>query len=639
MIAYLRTTRFYPSAGMRALGRSIALAALVGLVAGVGAVLFHLACITVSHFALVELAGYDQRGPANELGYEDVFGSADASGMRPVADSARRLRPWMLVLVPVAGGLLSGWIVYRFAPEASGHGTDAAIDAYHNKRGRIRARVPLVKMVSSAITLGTGGSGGREGPIAQIGAGFGSFLATKLRLSDAEHRTLMAAGLGAGIGAIFHAPLAGALFSAEVLYRDPDVDAENLIPSFIATTVAYCTLCLVFGFKTLFAVEPMPFNDPLLLLPLTVLTVVVVLGSLAYTRCFYGMHHLFEHLPMPRMLKPALGAGLAGLVALGGYYAMTLVSPEAQHDSLSVLSFGYGILQKMLLGDLPAGLGSAAALLAFVAVGKILTTSLTIGSGGSGGVFGPSMVIGGSLGALSGLMLQALMPDTVTRIDMFVILGMAGFFAAAANTPLSTLIMVSEMTGSYTLLLPAMWVCALAYLMGRRWTLFENQVANRLESPAHRGDFIVDVLEGLTIRDALHRARRQFVTVPMSKSLGEMAYLLTDTRQTSFPVLDEQNHYYGLFSLADIRQYLYETGQFGMLTVAQDLADTDVQPLTLGTNLSDAISQFATGRFEELPVVDEQQSDQIIGLLRRMDVIAVYSAQLMQRKQVEGDAT
>lgn len=160
------------------------------------------------------------------------------------------------MLLPAMGGLVSGWIVYTFAPEAEGHGTDAAIDAYHRKGGFIRGRVPIVKTITSAITLTTGGSGGREGPIAQIGAGFGSFLATTLKLSERERRIMMAAGIGAGVGSIFRAPLAGALFAAEVLYRDPEFESEVIIPAGISSVVAYCLFCLVFGWGSLFESLP-----------------------------------------------------------------------------------------------------------------------------------------------------------------------------------------------------------------------------------------------------------------------------------------------------------------------------------------------------------------------------------------------
>lgn len=183
---------------------------LIGLIAGMGSVVFHLLCQLGSHFLMDQLAGYRPPSPAGE---PHLF-----------APTAVPFNRWMLLFLPAIGGLVSGWLVYTFAPEAEGHGTDAAIDAYHNKRGFIRGRIPILKTIASAITLTSGGSGGREGPIAQIGAGFGSFLATRLKLSDRQRRIMLAAGMGAGVGSIFRAPLAGALFAAEVLYRDPEFE-------------------------------------------------------------------------------------------------------------------------------------------------------------------------------------------------------------------------------------------------------------------------------------------------------------------------------------------------------------------------------------------------------------------------------
>jgi len=603
------------------LGRGIVFAAAVGVVAGCGAIAFQFLRELVSYGAMDWVAGYRPEGPASDV---KLLGLV----------SKTEFRPWLLLVVPAVGGLLSGWLVYRFAPEAEGHGTDAAIDAYHNKRGLIRARVPIVKMLASAVTIGTGGSGGQEGPIAQIGAGCGSYLGTWLKVSDAQRRSLMAAGLGAGIGALFHAPLAGAIFATEVLYRDPDFEAENLIPAFIATTVAYSVYSMVFGFEPLFEVQAMQFDNPYLLMPLTVLAVVMALASLAYVKCFYGLHNLFARWRVPNAVKPAVGGLITGGLAVGAYYALSPLGADAQKDSLSVLSIGYGFLQKVL--D-PQGSALLVGVLLLVGVGKILATSLTIGSGGSAGVFGPSMVIGGTWGAVVGMGFLHFMPTASEwlglRVDVFAVLGMAGFFAAAANTPVSTLIIVSEMTGSYALLLPAMWVCAIAYLLGRGWTIYSEQVASHVDSPAHRGDFIIDVLSGLTIHNAIGRAMRDFRTVPLDMPLNDIVQMIADTRQTCFPVVDQAGRYYGLFGLNDIRQYLYDSAGVGDLAVAQDLARTDQPPLTLQTDLSNAISQFASGCYEELPVVDEENPDGVIGLLRRQDVIAAYSSRLLAMRQ------
>jgi CIC family chloride channel protein len=599
---------------LRLVGRGIVLAALVGVVAGLGAVVFHLLSQGVAHVALKMLAGYDAGGPAHE---KELIGHL-------LGEGRARLIPWLLVLVPTVGGLLSGVIVYWFAPEAEGHGTDSVIDAYHNRRGLIRARVPLVKMIASAITLGTGGSGGREGPIAQIGAGFGSFLANRLKLSDAERRVLLAAGIGAGIGAIFRAPLAGAMFAIEVLYRDPDFEAEALIPAFISTAVAYCVFGLSLGadtFGPLFAVAPgVSFTDPAQLLPLAVLALAMALASFGYCKCFYGMTALFARMRLPRMFRPAIGAMLTGCVALVVYYGLgglRFFQGAAPADGLGVLSYGYGFLQK-ILNPVEGAAALTIGLLLVVGIGKILTTSLTIGSGGSGGVFGPSMVIGGSLGAVVGMLLHRWMPGLVPADDVviFAILGMAAFFAAAANTPVSTLIMVSELTGSYELLLPAMWVCALAYIISRRWTIYAKQVPNRIESPAHRGDFIVDILEGMTVRNAFTQANRHFITIPIEMPLREVVQVITDTRQTSFPVLDHDQRYYGLFSLNDIRKFLYDS-DLGDIAVAHDLAAA-ITPVMLTTDLGEVVARFAQTPYDELPVVDPD--DHVVGVVTDRDI-------------------
>jgi len=632
---------------LHTVGRGIALAAAVGAVAGAGAVLFHLISQWVTELALVGLAGYDQGGPLNEMHIPLPF------DLPP-----RQLIPWMLILVPTVGGLISGWLVYTFAPEAEGHGTDSAIDAYHNQRGIMRSRVPVVKMLASAITLGTGGSGGREGPIAQIGAGFGSFLATKLGLTDVERRILLAAGIGAGIGAIFHAPLAGAMFAIEVLYKDPDFEAEALIPAFIATTVAYCTFGLVTGvifayvfgqptdaFASLFVVGPeIQFTNPALLAPLTALALAMAAMSLVYVKWFYGLVAMFRRWRFPNVLKPAVGAGLTGLVAFVIYWVIEHsgdfvgMHPQSEIDSLSVLSFGYGFLQKLLNPDDPAALPIL--LLLTIGVGKILTTSLTIGSGGSGGVFGPSMVIGGCLGGVVGILFHRWAPNLVTEPDIvvFAILGMASFFSALANTPVSTLIMVSELTGSYELLLPAMWVCALSYLVARKWTIYQKQVENRMASPAHRGDFIIDILEGMTVRDALTETGRRFISVPLEMPLREVMRMITGTRQTSFPVVDDDGRYYGLFSLNDIREFLYDS-DLGDLAVAQDLAAETIRPVLLSTDLGEAIGRFAGSAYEELPVVDPDDAEKVIGMVRRVDVIAAYNAKLMETRSAQLQAS
>jgi CIC family chloride channel protein len=279
----------------------------IGLIAGLGSIVFHYLCQLGLHYFLDMLAGYRPPAPAGEHHL-----------LPPTSVPFNR---WMLLFLPAMGGILSGWLVYTFAPEAEGHGTDAAINAYHNKGGFIRGRVPIVKTIASAITLTTGGSGGREGPIAQIGAGFGSFLATTLKLSDRERRIMMAAGIGAGVGSIFRAPLAGALFAAEVLYRDPDFESEVIIPAGISSVVAYCVFCLVFGWGSLFDSPPFKFPESPGTGPYLVLALVLVATGVFYVKAFYGTIHLFESIKkIPNHIKPAIGGLLTGII---GFFCPT----------------------------------------------------------------------------------------------------------------------------------------------------------------------------------------------------------------------------------------------------------------------------------------------------------------------------
>lgn len=596
---------------LKASGKWFLLSALIGIVAGIGAITFQAASQTVMHYTLTGIGGY---APVEPAGEHSLF-----------APESVDLSPWRLIAVVALGGLVSGAIVFTFAPEAEGHGTDAAIEAFHQKRGLIRARVPLVKMVSSAITIGTGGSGGREGPIAQIGAGFGSFLATRLKLSARDRRIMLAAGMGAGVGSIFRAPLAGALFSAEILYKDADLESDVIVPSAIASIVGYSVFSLflpadsqfvpLFGNRLHYALA-----SPAELLPLALLAGVLVLGGVLYIKVFYGTHHLFQKMPVPRPLRAMIGAALTGVCGIGLFWML-----GRDERALGVLATGYGVLQIALEDTSRLGVP----LLLAIALAKIVTTSLTISSGGSGGVFGPSMVIGGCLGGAFGLTFHELAPEFVPQPEIYAIVGMAGFFSACAHAPISTIIMVSEMTGDYKLLLPTMWVSTLSFLMCRRWTLYVKQVPTRLDSPAHRGDFLIDVLEGIHVRDVPYNSRQ---TVSESTSLRAILQLVPGTRQNYFPVVDEANRLVGIFSIDDVRTYFYDETLWN-LAVARDIMTTRLVTVTPDDDLNTAIQRFTELNLDELPVVAAGDACELLGMLRRKDAIGVYNHRLLELKQ------
>lgn len=588
--------------------RLLGLTLLVGVVAGLGAIVFYVACQVVTHYALDAGAGYRPHHPGGEPPL--------------LAPTEQPFRPWLLMVIPALGGILSGLLVFTLAPEAEGHGTDAAIAAFHHRQGRIRPRVPFVKLIASAVTIGTGGSGGREGPIAQIGAGFGSFAGHLFGLKPVECRILMAAGMGAGVAAIFRAPLAGALFAAEVLYRSADFESDVIVPAALASTTAYCTFGLAFGWTPLFELSPelvatLAFNDPRQLLAYLVLALFLVLLAMLYTRTFYGMTDAFRRLPLPRQIKPALGASASGLVAIGLLFLF-----GGNQQVLAVLSFGYGSLQDTLSLSPSAGSLYLAAVLLAVALGKILTTSLTIGSGGSGGVFGPSMVIGGCGGGALGIVLHQLWPAWVPQPASFVIVGMAGFFAAAAKTPVSTLIIVSEMTGDYTLILPTLWVCVIAFLLSDERSIYQSQITSRSLSPAHQGDYVREVLADLQVQQFVSQHHQ----VPALKPGDRLAEVIERLSAASFhglPVIDERGGYLGMVSLEEVHLASCSPS-LGEWVVAADLMRTDAPPLRTEDRLDHALELFAESDRMALAVIDDSDQRRVIGIVRRADISAAY---------------
>ncbi|MFH0731171.1 MAG: chloride channel protein [Pseudomonadota bacterium] len=572
---------------------------LIGIIAGLGSIVFHFLCEMGVHFFMDMIAGYRPELPGGEH--------------HLLPDTATPFNRWWLFCLPAMGGLISGWLVYTFAPEAEGHGTDAAINAYHNKGGYIRGRVPIIKTIASAITLTTGGSGGREGPIAQIGAGFGSFLATKLHLSDKDRRIMMAAGIGAGVGSIFRAPLAGALFAAEVLYKDPEFESEVIIPAGIASVIAYCVFCMVFGWGALFVTPEFKFNNPLELGPYLVLALVLVAVGVIYIKSFYGITRLFKSLNIPNHIKPAIGGLCTG--AIGFFLPYTL-------------AFGYGMAQKALDNEL------GITVLLLLAFGKILTTSFSIGSGGSGGVFGPSVVIGGALGGVVGQIFHSLMPGVVTQPGAFVVVGMAGFFAAVSNAPISTIILVSEMTDSFHLLLPSLLVCSVAYLAAQRWTIFGRQVKSKIESPAHAGEFFIDILRAIQVKDLMHLIQ-PVQMIPENMPFLDFKAFFSTTKQHYFPVMDKEKRLTGIFSSTDFRSVLFSQ-EIEHLVVVSDISTSDIIVATPSEDLNSVLKKFTVKNIDSLPVVHDEDHGLLIGMLNRREVIHVYNDRIAQMKSRAG---
>jgi len=566
----------------RNLAKWLLVGSAIGIVAGAGAILFTKSIQWVGALALGRLAGYVPPGPVGEGG----------------APATAALRPWVFPIVTTLGGLLSGVIVYGLAPEAEGHGTDAAIEAFHRRGGWIRPRIPLVKLVASAITIGTGGSAGREGPAAQISAGFGSILGHAVLKNPQDRRIAVAAGVGAGIGAIFRAPLGGALLAAEILYLH-DMEVEAIIPSLIASIVGYTLYGAFLGYGPMFGAHPsLELGSPIQLVYYAGLGLVCGIGGVLYARCFYGTADLFRRLPLPRWVRPGLGGLAVGLIGTA--------MPQVLHT-------GYGWVQQVMTrGGL---LALSPLLILAIPLAKILTTSLTIGSGGSGGVFGPGMVVGAMIGAgLWRLGLALSLPALPSDPMPFVIIGMMALFGGIAHSPLAVMLMVAEMTGTLSLLAPAMIAVAISTAMVGDESIYRAQLRDRASSPFHRARFGVPLLASLTVREA---SEQILLSLPSATPIDEALRRITASDATGAAVTDASGSVVGSVSREVLRRVPSDQRSAPISTATVRVAVTADQSLEDGMRvLTDASTDMA-------PILDGERP---VGLLTSRGILRAYRA-------------
>jgi len=557
------------------------LGVVIGVVAGLGAIAFIYALEFASKFFLGTLAGYEPPLPIGE-------GNRLAAG--------HFARPWAIPLVVALGGLISGLLVFRLAPEAEGHGTDAAISAvHHNPRG-IRVRVTVVKLLASAATIGSGGSAGREGPTAQISAGFGSLLARRLQLSPQDARIAVAAGVGSGIGAIFRAPLGGAVLGSEILYRD-DLEPEALFPSLVASVVGFSIFGAVQGFEPIFGTLQTPqFDHPVQLLYYALLGVAAGLIGRLYARGFYGMVNLRKRIPGPDELKPAFAGLLVGLIGLG--------FPAA-------LATGYGWLQRGMQTGLP---DVALWVVLALPLIKILTTSLSIGSGGSGGIFGPGMVIGGFVGLGLWRLLHDVAPGMPAGPASFMVVGMIACFGSVAHAPLGLMLMVAEMTGSLALLPPAIVAIGLATLVVGDDSIYESQLRSRADAPAHRATFGLPLLSSVLAADVMSPPR---LVLHADHNSQQALGLLDDGRLPGAPVTDGDGKFVGVVLSNSIND--------GHGATAAAAADPSYPTIAPDQGLDVALDIMASARANWVPVVD---GGCLVGIIGMNEVIGGYQSNL-----------
>jgi chloride channel protein, CIC family len=586
--------------------RWLLLGVLSGCLSGVAAILFFLGVEALRSFLLNTMAGLTLPHPAGESLFHGSPGP---------------FRPWLVPVFTTSAGLLTGYLIHRFispTPSSGTDGTDAMIKAFHQEGGLIRLRTALIRSGTAILTIGSGGSAGREGPITLLGAGLASFLATRFRLSAKERRILLLAGAAGGLGAIFRAPLGGALTAVEVIYRE-DFEAEAILPSVISSVIAYTLFTLVYGTDPLFGIPRFTFQDARELPFYVLLAFVCAAMGWFYVRTFFFIKFkLFG--PVLQRFGLIWTAGLGGLIM--GLIGMSF--PQ-------LLSGGYGWLELAILGKL-----SAWAMFGIL-VGKTIATSVTLGSGMSGGMFAPALFVGGMSGGLVGAMANHYYPHIVTQPGGFVLVGMAAFFAGVANAPIGPLIMVCELTQGYGLLAPLMLASALCLVLNRNLSLYEHQVRNRIKSPAHEGEFFVDILESITVRDLLSKLCKATV-VPEEMKFSEFKTVFCGTSQHYFPVIDHAGRLSGIFSSTDFRGILF-TPEVEELIVVKDIAMQRIITTTPSEDLSTVMQKFTEKNIDQLPVVREEDPGQLLGMLSRRDVIAVYNQRLRELKAGRNEST
>lgn len=562
----------------------------LGIVGAIAAQLFIFLMDLSQRIFLKGIAGYQAPGLPEEGGVlMEVIGS---HGL------------WLIPLVTTLGGLIAGVLVYTLAPEAEGHGTDSAVKAIHRTGGFIRGRVTPLKMIASAITIGSGGAAGREGPTAQIAAGIGSIYATYQKRSDDERRLLVMIGMAAGLSAIFRTPIGAAIFAIEVLYDDMEFETNALLYTLLASVVAFTANGIIDGWNPLFNIPAdLGVSSAFDYVEYAVLGIVGGIVATLLPVVFYRTRDFFHHIPLPPHVKPAIGG-----LALG---IMALELPE-------VLGGGYGWIQEAMDGQLTLQL------LLVLIFAKLIAMALTVASGGSGGVFAPSLFVGGMLG---GVLADLLDQNSAA----FVVVGMAAVFSGAGRVPIATLFMVTEMTGGYHLLAPAALVVALSYLVQvtlshplKYKSLYEAQVTSR-----QRRD--VDLLEGILVADVM---TRDYDSVPLKMSLGELSSEFERTHHHGFTVVDDEGRLVGVVSLSDLEKALMVADDFDSKTVA-DIAVRD--ELVVGysdESISAALWRMGTRRIGRLPIVDRANPAHVEGVLRRQDIIFAYEQAVANRRTI-----
>lgn len=557
----------------------IIVAIIIGILGGYGAIIFR-ELILISHHTF--------------------FMFSDGA-----TDQFAQIPWWKRLIMPTIGGILVGIIVSRFAPAVKGSGIPEVMESVARKGGLIQFRIILAKAVAAALTLGSGGSAGREGPIVHIGSAIGSAVGQFLKVPARRLRTFVACGAAAGIAATFNAPIAGALFAVEVVLADLAV--ASLSPIVISSVVATVISRHYLGDFPALRVPPFQFQSSQELLLYAVLGLAAGLLSVAFIKMLFGIGSWFERSSLPQWLRPGIGGLGVGLLALG-----------LPH----IHGVGYASIDSALQGT------AVVELCVILIIAKMLATSLTLGSGGSGGVFAPSLFLGALLGAALGFLFNWLFPGSTAPPGAYALVGMGAVVAGTTHAPITAILMMFEMTNDYRIIPPLMISCVLAILLSG-W-LHKNSIYT--EKLARRGVKLfegrdINLLRSILVKEVME------MDAPMvhaDMSFSELVPKLLSTRHPELLVVDEHGTYLGVVALDDIKSVLPESNDLYSLAVAADAVNESVPFVLPDDNLDLVMHIFGRIHRDELPVCADSSSKKVLGVISRDAVIDSYNKRVFQ---------
>ena len=513
-----------------------------------------------------------------------------------------------VIIIPAIGGLIIGPLIYFFAREAKGHGVPEVMLAIATTGGRIRARVAIIKALASSICIGSGGSVGREGPIVQIGSTLGSSLGQVFKLSEEKVKILVAAGAAGGIAATFNAPLAGIFFALEVILGEYGLKffSSVVLSSVTATVIS----------RTFLGDHPAFMVPPYELLSVWEIPLYFIFGFLAafmallYIRLIYKCEDLFDSWKISEYVKPAVGGLLIGLI---GFFF-----PQ-------IFGVGYETIELALYGKIVLGLVS------ILVLAKILATSITLGSGGSGGVFAPSLFIGAMLGEFYGKLTQILLPSIAIPSGACALVGMGAVFSGAAHAPISAILIMFEMTGNYKIILPLMITCITSTLVVRHFTKDSIYTLKLRRRGIDLQEFRrADLMDSITVSDAMVKNVVTFNDFIIVKEAESTIKADARFRHRGFPVLDSESNLAGIVTRKDINEALFN-GKENILI--KEIMNTDITVCYPDDTLKNALQKLGEKDIGRIPVVEKGTLGHLIGLITRENIIAAYNEALMKTKK------